>query len=458
MKKTTLLMTAKRILFLFILLFAFSCKNEYGVEVPVAKQENDFTIETAKAWFEKTYLKGNKETGVDENWVRELYWKNAFESQFPDKRKLIVVPVKHHRKERPANGFTYLWIFKDVTGKENSRVVEYVALSKGENIQSKFSGLMLVRDWEGGFRNGFVYEKGVVKGLAESVDGENAISNRKSRSNSFTVCVNYYYYTCVPTGENGTYECSESAYNGSVCYYYPEGGYPYEVNEGEFGGGGGGGGSGEGLTPEQQMVLDYYNNGPDKPFNLSKLACFENAPSDPRYSYKVTLYADQPVYNSTLPLSIYGDVGHAFIGLERLDSQTNDTVRQSFGFYPESQVKLLIHNLTSPGTWGDNAESYYDVSITLNVTADQFRNGLNIMANIGSPTYNLSAMNCTHFALGFFSNFTNNLPNPLVYLVANGNIVAPSGAVQSVRSSPGAWGSSVQIGNNFRAPKNVNCP
>lgn len=206
------------------------------------------------------------------------------------------------------------------------------------------------------------------------------------------------------------------------------------------------------------MVLDYYNTGPDKPFNISKLSCFENAPSDPRYSYKVTLYLDQPVYNSMTPFSPPNEVGHAFIGLERFDSQSNTVIRQSFGFYPQYMVKLTTNNLTSPGSWGDNGGSSYDASITLDVSAEQFRNGLDILGNIGFPTYNLATMNCTHFALGFFSNFTNNLPDPLVNLSGWGNIVAPSGAVQSIRSSAGSWGGVTQIGNNMIAPANVNCP
>lgn len=97
-------MTSARILFPLSLLFLFSCEKESDkFKSSLVKQENDFTIETAKAWFESTYLRDNKEAGINDNWVREVFWENAFESSFPDKRKrfvstITIIPV--HRQVR----------------------------------------------------------------------------------------------------------------------------------------------------------------------------------------------------------------------------------------------------------------------------------------------------------------------------------------------------------------------
>lgn len=50
----------------------------------------------------------------------------------------------------------------------------------------------------------------------------------------------------------------------------------------------------------------------------------------------LTIYADQPVAGSTVPVSTSADVGHAFVSIE----QNGNTV--VFGFYPKQRVKASV--------------------------------------------------------------------------------------------------------------------
>ncbi|GAB1857914.1 hypothetical protein MHTCC0001_27510 [Flavobacteriaceae bacterium MHTCC 0001] len=122
---------------------------------------------------------------------------------------------------------------------------------------------------------------------------------------------------------------------------------------------------------------------------------------NPRQNATITIYADQPITNSKIPVTKDGDVGHAFISI----SQNGNTL--SFGFYPKQKAKAFT---LADGSIGNNQNHGYDVSISFSITSAVLSNIIDFAKQIPEK-YNITTYNCTDYVIDI-SNFASlNLPD-----------------------------------------------
>lgn len=169
---------------------------------------------------------------------------------------------------------------------------------------------------------------------------------------------------------------------------------------------------------------NYLIKAPTKPIaNIAlTLACFgilSNYNDDSRYDFKFIIYNDEPVNgNRTLVDFSKGRVpGHTFMGLQRTDTQTGTQVRKVMGFYPKVLWQSFLGwNVAS--TWGDDANSDFDESVTIDVNAEQFYNIISTISGpVGQNTYNIqggaggfTGHNCVSMVQKIAYDYLNNIP------------------------------------------------
>lgn len=105
---------------------------------------------------------------------------------------------------------------------------------------------------------------------------------------------------------------------------------------------------------------------------------------------KLTVYVDQPIFNSPMLVSPRGGVGHCFIGITQGDNVS------ILGFYPKESGK---DGTNSPSTLGDNSNTDVDVSISINITPAQLKLIHMYILNSNNTNYDLKYYNCTDFVI-----------------------------------------------------------
>lgn len=141
----------------------------------------------------------------------------------------------------------------------------------------------------------------------------------------------------------------------------------------------------------------------------------------------LTIYADQPINDSTFPVDIETrNPGHAFISL----SQNENTV--VFGFYPKTKAKAA---LLDQGAIGNNQNDEYDASITTNITPEQLLKIIEY-AIVKPAIYNVNHFNCTDYAIKIGNLGGLNLPNCYSPLYPGGGGSAPSILGEYIKSLP----------------------
>ena len=103
----------------------------------------------------------------------------------------------------------------------------------------------------------------------------------------------------------------------------------------------------------------------------------------------ITIYADQPITNSSASISASGDVGHAFVSI----SQNGKT--STFGFYPSGEG---IKSAYGPSVMGNNGGDSFDVSLSRTVSGTTLGRILSHAINFPNQ-YNVYNYNCTDYAL-----------------------------------------------------------
>ncbi|QHV99411.1 hypothetical protein [Spirosoma endbachense] len=221
------------------------------------------------------------------------------------------------------------------------------------------------------------------------------------------------------------------------------------------------------LNNQKPDLLNFFNNykiqGPDvRIFNLKeKLNCFGEISDNGNYTYKATLYVDQPVQNSRDKYALGNDerkVGHTFVGIEKHNNVTNETVRLVFGFYVVQEWQAMT-NLSVAGAWGDDGGSQYDVSLTSNLSASQFSNLINTLKSVGdntAPNYHIVDNNCTTFSYNLLSGVMS-LPSGTGQVGFLGTGKNPADMCQDIRGNSQQYGGSLVSGNNMAAPTTTNC-
>lgn len=145
----------------------------------------------------------------------------------------------------------------------------------------------------------------------------------------------------------------------------------------------------------EALMDDYIENFTDIPITISPeipinnisdfIECFDSS-----LPARLTIYVDQPIPNSNVVVSI-NSVGHSFIGITQGDNTS------TFGFYPNSD-NTSPWNTEAPPIFGDDSSHPFDVSLTINISASQLNNILNLAINF-NDNYDLNDNNCTDFAI-----------------------------------------------------------
>lgn len=139
--------------------------------------------------------------------------------------------------------------------------------------------------------------------------------------------------------------------------------------------------------------------------------CFTNG-STPDHTYSVQVCVDQPdpgtrqawgfTPGGPSGSSSAGNLvnsGHVFLILSEND-QGNITTR-NVGFYPSTLVIPTTSGAYSQGALNNDQSHTFDISLTVNVSSNQFYSVLNYVSLGNNPgyDYNLSTNNCTTFAI-----------------------------------------------------------
>ncbi|OOQ58317.1 hypothetical protein BC343_11830 [Mucilaginibacter pedocola] len=119
--------------------------------------------------------------------------------------------------------------------------------------------------------------------------------------------------------------------------------------------------------------------------------CFNNV-QDAGATMSVTVYVQEPQPGTYFNIG-KNSVGHTAIGLTKANG--SNSITQVVGFYPDATGMDKMH---APSKIVDNSILDYNVSITFNVNAVNFRH---IIDYISSPpvTYDLTQFNCTNFVI-----------------------------------------------------------
>ena len=221
------------------------------------------------------------------------------------------------------------------------------------------------------------------------------------------------------------------------------------------------------MLPGGISVHDYNNNlklvGPKKPIaNLKeKLKCFgaNGVPTGNQFKYKMTLYVDQPINKST---NVYQNFspdrpfGHTYLGLEQYNSETGQTKRLVVGFYIQTEWRAGTL-LMSPGAWGEDGNTSYDVSISLNISANQFQNAIDQMGYLGTPSYHITDQNCNHVATNIMAPFLA-MPHGVAEIGPLGLGMSSGALGQGFFNNTSTYGQYMHTGNNLTSPPSTSCP
>lgn len=316
-------------------------------------------------------------------------------------------------------------------------------------IEERFSGRISYYNILGNFENGWRYINGQVvsKSIApiKSTTNYSSIQEKTGERLAYIAPVPpgcdeelfpVYGQWCVEAGIPTVQNKSERSMNFERCETYiirttqvitcPDGTPGGEYNPGS-GGNNGNPDSPQGpnaVHPTAQeldaLIPEVDQNDPKKVTNLQKLLdCFND--NKTASSYKLTLYIDQPFAGSAAPARIstpYStgqrftgsngialDVGHAFVGFEKINTD-GSTVRQVLGFYPGGSP------LVSNGMIKNDEGHSYDVSYTITVSSSQFNTALyDLNETFNGGQYNLRYNNCTDEAKGWMNSAGANLSN-----------------------------------------------
>jgi len=205
---------------------------------------------------------------------------------------------------------------------------------------------------------------------------------------------------CQPTGNNDTYssesvrkQAAEMVTLGTPC-----------------------GGGNTGWTPITVGAYTvFFDAAPtDQKVDINKLMkCFDYIPNNGA-TYSVKLSVDIPKDSDPTQLSnsfnLTGKAGHVFLTLTKTNG--NQSVSQSFGFYPTNSVTSLTLKPVSSSMVNDGVrgrEHVYNASLTMqNISASNFQTLINTAINKSSNDYVLNSNNCAHYALGVLNSIRNN--------------------------------------------------
>jgi hypothetical protein len=461
--------------FLFVSIFLpFGCNRDF---VPEPQSDEPLTLTSARKWFENTFSSPNARQDTAS---KTLIWDRAFYHDFSF-GKCVVVPVVYKNPEISQysikgkkfqdspkfkisnNDLDFLIIRQNDKKKNIERFVQvvpdqdYLSRSNGRKKRIPFDGLVFIKNWNNKLIGGYKYESG--KRVALLTNSQ----NMRLASSLNLECETTDWFTCVSADHGGSWMCRYT-HSSTDCLWAPQGSdgsITPPPNEDydcvEFSSGGGD----IIQTANDYFLSNYRVIGPDIPINIvNKLNCFGSIPNDPKYKYKVTVYVDQPVYNSrdVVNLSLASrKPGHTYLGFERLDQNTGEVIRVVAGFYVQSEATAASLVYTT-SAWGDDGNTPYDASLNVDVSAAQFKNIVDLIKHNPNPDYHLVANNCTTVACETVSQYIG-LPSGQSWIGPLGIGYNPGALTQDLRDlkqNP-QYSNKITVGNNLTSPSTTNC-
>ncbi len=231
---------------LFLPLFLFSClslfitckKSDLNLKEPANTDQT--LIDSARAYFDNYVRNEPNLSSANKSPIKEALWNLATTQQFSI-GSVVIVPLDwgentfiktevSGEEKLKANSCTYFLAYKDASDSFHTEVVFRIPES-GSNSNDKFSGIVLVQDWQGNGLKSFRF----VDGQIETGIGENQFTSFQQEE-----CYYVDWYKCTE-GYGCTYQYTELR-----CNYVDGGGGggggDGGPNGNDYGGGGGGNG------------------------------------------------------------------------------------------------------------------------------------------------------------------------------------------------------------------------
>jgi hypothetical protein len=298
-------------------------------------------------------------------------------------------------------GLTRLVISRDSANVFHYGLFTYIPDSTAIRTQSYISGILLSEDWQGNSISSpqrFAHRKSTAAVAADN--------KQVDIVQTIQVCNEIDGYNYAPDDPaGGLTSWSETSCN---TYALPSQTTGPTIGPGSLPGL---------LGPKPIPILTVEIAPPTNPISdiASYFKCFTNG-SAPDHTYSIQVCVDQPDPGTRDPWGLtagglagslnVGNVvnsGHTFLIFTE-NNQGNITSR-NVGFYPSGIVYPTNNGAYSQGVLGNDESHIYNISLTLNVTSNQFFNILNYVS-LGNNTgyyYNLNTNNCATFALNALS-------------------------------------------------------
>lgn len=404
-------------------------------------------LDSSKAFFESAVLSSTKFTIKKDATLRQFsdpskwlnkspLWEKAHVVSILGKRA-IMVPLKYEKpyliknslsgkRIYSADDVNKLLIYRDAKNTFKAEKLTFYPDSNYYNLPGqKFTGIIVVENWNGEWLNTFKYEKGgkIRKYDAKRNHSEpktiNTVSSSSTKIQLIEVCYEASGYNYLADDPDNGYYWTQQL--GCEDYFIDDGGGGGGGNSGDGAAGGddygntGGGGGGSGVSPTNPVTVVNGNN----PITNVKdyIKCFTNTPGGDN-SYSITLCVTQAATGSREPWEFSGSgtsasgdpvsVGHTFLIFNQTNS-LGSTIR-NIGFYPKNGA--TPYSPQSQGQLNNDANHDYDIALTINMTSNEFTQVLNFVqqGNDANYLYDLNTNNCTTFALNALGAAGFNLP------------------------------------------------
>ncbi len=296
------------------------------------------------------------------------------------------------------NDITALIVMRDSSAQFHCSLVTYLPDSTAIVGVSTSSGIMLVEDWQG---NSIRAPRRFVKQLnsisTSSTDGNDGNVETDVDVN-IEVCNTIYGYNYSSDFPDDGESWSETSCNTYGLQQLGSDGSPGPRDL-------------TGIFVRRIPIYTVQLAPPGNPIgNIADyFKCFTQSDNSD-HQYTVTLAVEQPVTDSRQPWTWSStglggssagtnpiNVGHTWLIFS--ESTGIATTTRNVGFYPQSIV--LPGSATAQGVLANDENMGYDISLTINVSSQQFFDMLNYTSqgNNAGYDYNLNSNNCTTFAL-----------------------------------------------------------
>lgn len=434
MKKTTYL--------LVVLTCLFSCRKEQ--QATHEQHPANFTLAEAKQWYadQKTSSILLNEQGAAKPFSLQEFSPELPNAQSFDTKtgNYWLVPLKGTLlfKNYPQ-GYRKLAIKRDSAGAIYARILEIVPdglyqQRNGKASTTDFSGRIFIYDQHYKLLGGYLMANGkIVGGIKVSVTKPNQPGIHVDNMKEIESCQWYDESYINAEGEFTVY--SEEICTTSTIDDGSTGG-SFDGGSGNYlGSPTGGGGTSTNAPPVSNLPGE---SGPAiKPKSL--MDCFSNIP-DAGATMKVSVFVQEPFPGTTFNIGP-NSVGHVAIGLTKTNG--SQSITQVVGYYPDATGLSKFH---CPSKIVDNSNLEYNVSISYNVSAANFKALTNYISN-PPTTYDLMDFNCTNFVYIACKTGGITLPDPINTVGLGG----PGGV--STAMAPAGLGASIE---KLKGQNNVN--